>query len=102
MVKKKGGKSGKIGKGAKKGPKKISVLPPDEDEVINFTPSPGFDIRKAATHLRELMEDLGQPLIIHLPNIAVEFEPGCTRKQIIDGYNQALKASLAVKPANQG
>jgi hypothetical protein len=35
-----------------------------------------------------------------MPNVAVEFEAGCTRKQIIDGYNQALKASMAVKPAN--
>jgi hypothetical protein len=77
-----------------------SISGGSDDEVISFTPSAGFDIRKAAAHLHEMMEDIGQPLIIYLPNIAVEFEVGCTRKQIIDGYNQALKASLAVKPAN--
>lgn len=72
----------------------------ESDEVISFTPSAGFDIRKAAAHLHEMMEDIGQPLVIHLPKVAVEFEVGCTRKEIIDGYNQALKASTSVKPAN--
>jgi hypothetical protein len=83
------------GKGKKGGGRK-----PAGDEVLSLTPSAGFDIRKAVAHLLELMEDLGQPLIINLPNISVEFEVGCTRKQIIDGYNEALKASMIVEPAN--
>lgn len=71
------------------------------EEFISFTPSAGFDIRKSAAHFSELMEDTGQPLVIQFPNIAVEFEPGCTRKQIIDGYNQALKAQVeTTAPSN--
>jgi len=72
----------------------------DDDEFISFTPTAGFDIRHAAADFCEMMEELGQPLIIHFPNVSVEFEPGCTRKQVIDGYNQGLKASMSVKAAN--
>ena len=72
----------------------------DDDHVIDFTPGPGFDIRKAAKHIMEMMEDLGAPMVIHLPKVSVEFEPGCTRKQIIDGYNMALKAQVSTKPSN--
>jgi hypothetical protein len=72
----------------------------DDDEVLHLTPSAGFDIRKSAKQLMEIMQDTHQPIVIHLPNVSVEFEPGCTRKEIIDGYNMALKASIAVKPSN--
>lgn len=73
----------------------------DDDQVISFTPSAGFDIRKAAKDIKELMEDLGKPFVLQLAYLAVEFEPGCTRKEIIDGYHYALEQQqLKAKPSN--
>lgn len=70
------------------------------EHVIEFTPEGGFNIRTAARNFANLMEQSNQPLIIHLPHISVEFEPGCTPKEIIDGYNQAMQAKFVVKPSN--
>lgn len=72
----------------------------DHDHVIEFTPEGGFNIRTAARNFANLMRSSLQPLIIHLPHVSVEFEPGCTPKEIIDGYNQAMKAKFIVKPSN--
>ncbi|MBI1216052.1 MAG: hypothetical protein GC185_09580 [Alphaproteobacteria bacterium] len=72
----------------------------DDDLVMEFTPEGGFNIRMAARNFAELMEESNQPLIIHLPHVSVEFEPGCTPKEIIDGYNLAMKAKFVVKPSN--
>lgn len=72
----------------------------EHDHVIEFTPDGTFDINKLAKKFSKLMEDLHQPLIIHLPKISVEFEPGCTPREIVDGYNQAMKAQMVVKPSN--
>lgn len=71
-----------------------------DDSVIEFTPEGGFNIRMAARNFAELMEHSNQPLVIHLPHVSVEFEPGCTPKEIIDGYNMAMKATFVVKPSN--
>ncbi|MDD9900899.1 MAG: hypothetical protein OXT65_07965, partial [Alphaproteobacteria bacterium] len=56
------------------------------DEVILFTPGPGFDIRAAADEFVEAMEEYGLPLLIRLPHVSIEFEPGCTQEEIIEGY----------------
>jgi hypothetical protein len=71
-----------------------------EDEVIELTPSVGFDIRNVAGDLVSLMTATQQALRIHIPHAVVEFECGCTRQQIIDGYYEALKSSIAVEPSN--
>ena len=70
------------------------------DHVIEFTPEGGFNIRMAARNFADLMEHSNQPLIIHLPHVSVEFEPGCTPKEIIDGYNMALKHKFLVQHSN--
>lgn len=72
----------------------------DHEHVIEFTPEGGFNIRTAARHFSQLMESSGQALIIHLPHVSVEFESGCTPKEIIEGYNQAMRAKFIVKPSN--
>lgn len=90
--KKNGGKSG--GTGKKNGHAS------DHEDVIEFTPEGGFNIRTAAGHFAQLMETSNQPLVVHLPHVSVEFEPGCTPKEIIDGYNQAMRAKFVVKPSN--
>jgi hypothetical protein len=102
------GKSGKgAGKSASKSPdksvRKFPQKPPVEphhDHFIEFTPEGGFNIRTAARNFANLMEQSNQPLIIHLPHVSVEFEPGCTPKEIVDGYNLALRAKIVVKPSN--
>jgi hypothetical protein len=71
-----------------------------DDHVIEFTPEGGFNIRMAARQFAEMMEHSNQPLIIHLPHVSVEFEPGCTPKEIIDGYHMAMKSKFVVKPSN--
>lgn len=63
------------------------------EEVIEFTPVGGFDIRTAARNFSRMMRESLQPLIIHLPHVSVEFEPGCTPKEIVDGYHFAMKKS---------
>ena len=69
------------------------------EDVMEFTPEGGFNIRSAARNFANLMESSNQPLIIHLPHVSVEFEPGCTPKEIIDGYHHAMQAKGA-KPSN--
>lgn len=70
------------------------------DHIIEVTPEGGFDIRKVARRLSRLMEDLQQPLIIHLSHVSVEFEIGCTPKEIVDGYNYALNTQMAGRSSN--
>ena len=70
------------------------------DHILEFTPEGGFNIRTAAHHFSQIMETSGQPLVIHLPHVSVEFESGCTPKEIIDGYNMAMRAKFVVKPSN--
>lgn len=72
----------------------------DDEHVMEFTPEGGFDIRTAARNLSRLMEQSHQPLVIHLPHVSVEFEPGCTPREIIDGYNMAMGSRFIVKPSN--
>lgn len=90
-------KNGKKSGGGKKGGGGNTV---GQDHVIEFTPEGGFNIRTAARNFANLMEQSGQPLVIHLPHVSVEFEPGCTPKEIIDGYNQAMHSKFIVKPSN--
>lgn len=70
------------------------------DHVIEFTPEGGFNIRTAARNFANLMRESLQPLIIHLPHVSVEFEPGCTPQEIIDGYNLAMQTRYGVEPSN--
>jgi hypothetical protein len=63
------------------------------DDVMEFTPTVDFDIRTAAKKFSKMMRESLQPLIIHLPHLSVEFEPGCTAKEIIDGYHYAIKSA---------
>ncbi len=72
----------------------------DHEHVLEFTPEGGFNIRTAARHFSQLMEKSGQALIIHLPHVSVEFEAGCTPREIIEGYNQAMQSRFIVKPSN--
>lgn len=96
---KKGG--GKKTGGKQGGGKKKTPLPPDpQDCFIEFTPSGGFDIRAAARNFSELMEQLDQSLVIHLPHVSVEFEPGCTPQEIVDGYNMALSSKFELGHSN--
>ena len=66
-----------------------------DEDVISLTPTAGFDIRKEARRIHGLMHDLQKSLIIHLPLIEAEFELGCTVKQLIEGYQQALREQMA-------
>lgn len=71
-----------------------------DDHVIEFTPEGAFNIRTAARNFSEMMEEAGQPLIIHLPHVSVEFEPGCTPQEIIDGYHMAMRHKFVVHHSN--
>lgn len=88
------------GKGKKGGKSNGNGNNGHHDHIIEFTPEGGFNIRTAARHFSQLMEHSGQALIIHLPHVSVEFESGCTPKEIIEGYNQAMRAQFVVKPSN--
>lgn len=70
------------------------------EEVFEFTPAGGFDIRVSARKLSKMMTDSLRPLIIHLPHASVEFEPGCTAQEIIDGYQEAMSAAMVFAGAN--
>ena len=72
----------------------------ENDQVMEFTPEGGFNIRTAAKRFAEMMEKSGQPLVIHLPHVSVEFEAGCTPKEIIDGYHQAMQHRMIVHHSN--
>jgi hypothetical protein len=71
-----------------------------DDHVIEFTPEGAFDIRSAAKNFSRMMEDSNQSLIIHLPHVSVEFEPGCTPEEIIDGYHQGLRHKFVIHHSN--
>jgi hypothetical protein len=71
------------------------------DEYIECTPAGGFDIRTAARMFSKMMRESLQPLIIHLPHVSVEFEPGCTAKEIVEGYHYAMsKKKIGRRPSN--
>ncbi len=91
-----------MAKGGKKGggDKVDGTGDADSEHVIEFTPDGGFNIHNAARNFAELMESSLHPLVIHLPHVSVEFEPGCTPKEIIDGYNMAMRVKYSVKPSN--
>ncbi len=90
-------KGGKKGKGKSSGRNTEGA---GEEYVMEFTPEANFDIHHSAPKFSQMMEELLQPLIIHLPYISVEFEPGCTADEIIDGYNQAVKHKFSIKHSN--
>lgn len=68
----------------------------DDDHVMEFTPDTSFNIRTSARNFADLMNESNHPLIIHLPHVSVEFEPGCTPQEIIDGYHLAMKRKFVV------
>lgn len=72
----------------------------DTTDVLEFTPEGGFNIRTAAKRFSEMMEHSGQPIIIHLSHVSVEFEPGCTPQEIIDGYHQAVRHKMTIRHSN--
>ena len=74
----------------------------EEDIVMVFTPDAGFDIRAMAETFAMLMVEENLPLLMRLPNgVTVEFEPGCSRQEIIKGYTKAMKnAQSKYVPSN--
>lgn len=72
----------------------------DDAHVIEFTPDAGFNIRASAVHFSELMEDTGMPVVLHLAHVSVEFEPGCTPQEIIDGYKKAMAHKVVIRHSN--
>lgn len=70
------------------------------DHVIEFTPEAAFNIRSAAKNFSRMMEESNQSLIIHLPHVSVEFEPGCTPEEIIDGYHQGMRHKFVIHHSN--
>ena len=70
------------------------------DQVIEFTPDAGFDIRFMAKQLSDMMIDKELPVLMHLAHVSVEFEPGCTPQEIIDGYKQAMSHKVVIKHSN--
>lgn len=68
-------------------------------DIIELVADGGFNIRSAAKQLALTMAEKDLPLVIHLPHVSVEFEPGCTAKEIIDGYHLAMK-KIAATPSN--
>jgi hypothetical protein len=71
-----------------------------DDYVMEFRPEGAFNIKTAAHNLASMMEESNHPLVIHLPHVSVEFEPGCTPQEIIDGYNLAMKHKVVVHHSN--
>ncbi len=72
-----------------------------DDEVIEFTAGKSFNIRTHAKEFSDMMMETGLDLILHLRHVSVEFEAGCTPKEIIDGYFYALQQRPASgKPAS--
>ena len=71
-----------------------------DDHVIEFTPEGAFNIRTAAQNFSRMMEESNQPLIIHLPHVSVEFEPGCTPDEIIEGYHQGMRHKFIIHHSN--
>lgn len=72
-----------------------------EDDVLEFTAGKGFNIRSHAKEFSIVMIETGLDLILHLSHVSIEFEAGCTAKEIIDGYFYALnQRPVAGKPSN--
>lgn len=72
----------------------------ESELVMEYTPPPAFDVRTVAHEFAHIMKETGHPLIINLPHMTVEFEPGCTAKEIIDGYNMAIKRKTSAPASN--
>lgn len=72
-----------------------------DDEIIEFTAGKNFNIRAHAKEFAAMMMETELDLILHLDHVSIEFEAGCTAKEIIDGYFYALhQRPPAGKPAS--
>lgn len=72
--------------------------PEDTGDALYFTAAPGFEIGRAAAEFAKMMEMLGLPLVLALPSgLEVEFEAGCTKKEIMAGYARAMKVDMSRK-----
>lgn len=80
-------KKGKNGKGGNS----TQDMGGDDDHVLEYTPDASFNIRHAAQDFSLWMEETGLSLLLHLPHVSVEFEAGCTPREIIDGYFYAMQ-----------
>ena len=71
-----------------------------DDEVIEFTAGKSFNIRTHAKEFSDMMMETGLDLILHLRHVSVEFEAGCTPKEIIDGYFYAMRRKSGAGASN--
>lgn len=72
-----------------------------DDDIIEFTPGKSFNIRNHAREFSEMMIETGLDLILHLRHVSVEFEAGCTPREIIDGYFYAMQQKgKTARPSN--
>lgn len=88
-------KKGKNGKGGK-GTQDMG----DDEHVLEYTPDGTFNIRQSAREFALWMEETGLSLLLHLPHVSVEFEAGCTPREIIDGYFYAMQQKRGSVPSN--
>ena len=73
-----------------------------DEQVIEFTPEAGFTIEKLARELVRHMRELEMDARVILPNMVLEIEKDCTPKEIVDGYNEAMKAHITIRhPSNK-
>lgn len=73
----------------------------EDDDVINFTPEPGFTIENLAVTIVQMMRDLDMDAHVNLPNdIVIEISKDCTAKEIISGYKEYMSARVKSRPAS--
>ena len=71
-----------------------------DDHVIELTADKDFDIHAQAKDLAALMRETEMDLVLHLRHVSVEFEAGCTAREIIDGYFYAMRQKGRRRPSN--
>lgn len=73
------------------------------DDVIDFTPEPGFTIENLAVTIVEMMRDMDMDAQVNLPdNVVVEIDRDCTVKEIIAGYKKFIASQVRARaPSNK-
>lgn len=72
-----------------------------DDNVIEFTPEPGFMIEALAPQIVQMMRDMDMDAHINLPDrVTIEIERDCTVKEIITGYKEYIKTRISGRAAS--
>lgn len=76
--------------------------PDNEENVIHFTPEPGFTIEGLARTIVKAMREMDMDAQVDFPGITMDIEKNCTVGEIVEGYKEYVKTHIGSRaPSNR-